>query len=425
MEHRTLLGIRHRRLIAPLALSLSAAITLGLPAPARSSDAIPPAAQSSTKVIGALFDWGRELFRKGQVAEALKVFREVARRDPQDDLGHAWTGYLLHRLGKQEVAIDSLKRALELRERSSTYNNLGNAHLEMGDVEAAIKAYRSSIRVVSPDEQTEASDPYYNLGNALFRRGDLEGALKAFMESERLKPRDALTQNNIGFVLEKQSEKDPKSVPLTQALDRYLRAAAMDPENAVFQRNLGLTARKISGMEAVAKRALEKAVELNPRDHSALMNLAEILQQGDDYPAAIVHYEAALLVRPHDFVARYNVGLLFVHLLRRVKDPDVQKTLLGKAKTHLHAALAIDPTDRNSWKVLARADYYAGNYKDAGDTVRRYLRFEPNDAAAYQLLAAIHFQLKDFPMAYALKQFADQLEKFPAVVTPNAPVPIR
>ncbi len=76
------------------------------------------------------------------------------------------------------------------------HNNLGNALLREGRIDAAIAQYQSTIRL-----RPDYANAHYNLGIATYQNGRPADAVRQFREVIRLKPQAADAHNNLGAVL--------------------------------------------------------------------------------------------------------------------------------------------------------------------------------------------------------------------------------
>jgi Flp pilus assembly protein TadD len=82
---------------------------------------------------------GRALFRDGLVAEAREFFDIAVRYAPESAEAVALVGYTLHRLGNDEAAIATLRRALQLDDDFAEARiYLGNIHYDRGEFESAL-----------------------------------------------------------------------------------------------------------------------------------------------------------------------------------------------------------------------------------------------------------------------------------------------
>ncbi|MBM3908491.1 MAG: tetratricopeptide repeat protein [Gemmatimonadetes bacterium] len=98
---------------------------------------------------------GRALFRDEQFEEALEFFEVAVRQTPDSAEAVALVGYTQHRLGQDEAAAESLRRALKLdgaHVEARIY--LGNLLYDRGDYEAALYQL----------DQTQPEDHWDELG---------------------------------------------------------------------------------------------------------------------------------------------------------------------------------------------------------------------------------------------------------------------
>jgi tetratricopeptide (TPR) repeat protein len=92
---------------------------------------------------------GRALFRDGLVEEATEFFDMAMQQVPDNAEAVAMVGYAEHRLGKDDAAIMTLKRALQLDpEYSEARIYLGNVLYERGEYELALYHFDRT----SPDD---------------------------------------------------------------------------------------------------------------------------------------------------------------------------------------------------------------------------------------------------------------------------------
>lgn len=82
---------------------------------------------------------GRALFRDGLVEEAREFFDIAVRYAPESAEAVALVGYTLHRLGNDDAAIATLRRALQLDDDFAEARiYLGNIHYDRGEFESAL-----------------------------------------------------------------------------------------------------------------------------------------------------------------------------------------------------------------------------------------------------------------------------------------------
>ena len=83
---------------------------------------------------------------------------------------------------KYKKAISYYKKTIELRPNDAhAYNNMGNAHKEIGDFDRAIECYGSAISL-KPDY----ASAHYNLGIVYQKKDDYSTALESYKMAARL-----------------------------------------------------------------------------------------------------------------------------------------------------------------------------------------------------------------------------------------------
>jgi lipoprotein NlpI len=98
-----------------------------------------------------------------------------------DETPQIWTqkGIMNNNLGKYELAVTDLNRALEMDpEYVLAYNGRGMAYLEMERYDEAVSDFETAISL-----DPGFSLAYFNRGEALYRSGDLDEALVDFEKS--------------------------------------------------------------------------------------------------------------------------------------------------------------------------------------------------------------------------------------------------
>lgn len=121
--------------------------------------------------IGWIGGWNR-LMNSGHEAYVLQdydasviAFHEAVLQKPNDPIAHHNLGTALYKTGKFRQAANAFQTALykvNVHNKTSVYYNLGNTQFQMRDLSAAIKSYRSALRLNPHDV-----DAKHNLALAL------------------------------------------------------------------------------------------------------------------------------------------------------------------------------------------------------------------------------------------------------------------
>ena len=205
-------------------------------------------------------------------------------------------GVIAHQMGRNDIAVGLLHRALALNpDWPEAHNNLGNALNGKGQRDQAIAAYRQAI-ALRPD----FAEAHSNLGVALKDNGQLDEAIAAFRRAIALKPNDAVSHYNLGIALNVRGQ-------LNEALAAYRQAIALRPDFAEAHGNLGITLRDKGQLdEAIA--AFRRAISLNPNDAEARGNLGIALKDNGQLDEAIAAYRQGIALKPDYAEAHSGLG---------------------------------------------------------------------------------------------------------------------
>ncbi len=119
---------------------------------------------------------------------------------------------------------------------------------------------------------------------------------------------------------------------------------------------------------------LERAVEVNPNDRFAQVNLGVAFMRKNAFDDAIVHFEKALEIDPCDAMSHLNIGVAF---FRRDK--------IDEAIVHFEKAVEIDPCDIPTRLNLATALAEQGKQEQAIGQCDEILRISPGRTEAIEL----------------------------------------
>jgi tetratricopeptide (TPR) repeat protein len=105
---------------------------------------LPPAAQ--TDGTRQVWEQGWAAIQSGDGERAASIFRQALEFHPSEGLLHFGAGIASHVLGREDDAVRSLKRALELSPRlTDAAKLLGEIQYSAGDVDDAIRSYEQAV----------------------------------------------------------------------------------------------------------------------------------------------------------------------------------------------------------------------------------------------------------------------------------------
>lgn len=239
--------------------------------------------------------------------------------------------YSAHMAGETDLAIADYRRFLAANGSDwESWNNLGNAYLNLGDLESAIETLRTAARI-SPS----AAPTRLNLARSLRDNGDLAGAETELRQMARDFPGDdkPLTdlyhvlamlgrpEEELEAALEQAVARDPASTDLLITLgDHQLRYLAFAKAEATYRRVLAL-----SPASAAAYLGLAQTLEHSrPEAMAALLAEAEAAGVDDEAQLNLVRAFAARRARD------YAAGLASLEAVPTDVEPAVRWHLAGE-----------------------------------------------------------------------------------------------
>ena len=198
----------------------------------------------------------------GDMPQAIQLYEQALRLDPRNPELRAGLARMLSRAKQDDLARDQLRAVVaEHPSFSRGWFNLGNVYRRLGQHEAAIAAYRTSIEL---EPRREAA--WNNLGEAFRALGDTLHAAQAYRQAVAIVPRYEQALNNLAA----------------------LRGAAGDA----------------AGAEA----GFRAAIDANPRYVPACVNLAVLLTNRGRLNEAHEVWRRVVLLDPGNATARENLA---------------------------------------------------------------------------------------------------------------------
>jgi tetratricopeptide (TPR) repeat protein len=315
-------------------------------------------AQASDPRVAGLFATGLAHHQAGRLAQAETFYREtLALQGDHADALHL-LGVIASQVGRHDVAVDLIGRAIAHDRGSSLYHgNHGLALAGLQRFEEAIESYDRALSL-----RPGGAEVLYNRGNALLALGRPRDALEAYDRALLARPDYTEALCNRGAALAALGRHD-------EALESYDRALAIVPDFSAALSNRG-NALKALGRLDEALADYDRALTARPDDAQALFNRGVTLHELKRFALALESYDGVLAARPDHAEALSNRGDA-LHELGRPQD----------ALESYDRALAVRPdyaealSNRgNLLKTLRRFD-------DALESYDAALRLRPDDPA--------------------------------------------
>ena len=174
---------------------------------------------------------------------------------------------------------------------------------------------------------------------------------------------------------------------LKVALVEFKEAVRLDPQLAEGHRKLGQVYKK-TGQLARAAGSLEKAVEIDPLDFSAMFDLGEVYRLLEDIGKAIKAYALACALQPRNFEPRFRLASAY-H----------QNGELERAIEQYNQALRLKSNDAYAWLNLGAAQDSLGASYEAIRAYKRSLECNNNQPIVLVNLATIYINQDRFQAA--------------------------
>jgi Tfp pilus assembly protein PilF len=225
--------------------------------------------------------------------------------DPKDGIG--WiadleAGRRAYQTGRAAEGIDPLKRLLTRNPNNvPALLALAMCYLGSGQTERAVETNRRALEIAPDDDLV-----HFNLANALVAFGEkdssVRGEAKTHYESAvRLNPRFADAYLNFSSFLQRTGA----DAAALEVLERARAAGVRDPD---VETRIGVIELKAGDVES-AKRALRRALELNPRAVGPLEALGTINQRQGHHAEAAGYLAKLLDVHPTARTA-FTLGMI-------------------------------------------------------------------------------------------------------------------
>ncbi|MEQ8850647.1 MAG: tetratricopeptide repeat protein [Phycisphaerales bacterium] len=409
----------------------------------------------------------------GRLDEAERLYLDVLREDPDNaDALHLF-GLLSGQLGREDAAIESIRRAIQVNDGHPAYHySLGRALAGRGDMAEAEAEFRRAIEIHEPlapahlelglvldrmDRPDEAlrsfeaavqhkpdySAAYFHAGNILRRSGQGDAALQSYRRAIELDANNVEASLNLALLLreagkleeseqtlralaERRSDFIPARSTLgavlldmgraPDALEVLQAAEAVAPDDPKVLHNLGSSLTAVGRSdEAVGK--FRRAIEVDPEYDQAYAGLGTALRAAHDLDAAIESFRKAVELRPDSAQALFSLA----DVLDRVHRGDEAGPLLDKA-------LSINPRHAMGNVLKARLDRRGGNAEAARDRLASiiddpaYAAAESNVATelghTFEALEAYQDAFAAFSRAQQSVVRTDQFKRFPLEAYP-------
>jgi len=236
----------------------------------------------------------------GRLNEAERLYQQILQADPHHADALHFLGVLAHQIGRHDMAVDLIGRAIAQNGRVPAFhNNLGNALKAQGKLQEAAASYSEAL-----SHKPDHVGALFNLGLVLQMQGHLEEAAASYRRALSHKPDHVEAHGNLGNTLQAQGR-------LEEAVACYGRALRYRPAYAEVHSNLG-NVLKAQGKYAEAVASHGRALVHKPDNAEAHINLGNALREQGQPAEAAASYQRALVLDRDNAEARLGLATAMI-----------------------------------------------------------------------------------------------------------------
>ncbi|MFC1533798.1 tetratricopeptide repeat protein [Thermodesulfobacteriota bacterium] len=191
--------------------------------------------------------------------------------------------YILEDMGKDDDAINVLKKAIEIEKEKV------DLYLILASLFEKKKEYGKAIEVIEKGLEYDKINIalIYRFGVVLDKSGDKESSIKQMRRILEIDPNHADSLNYIGYTYAE------KGIRLDEALDLIQKALKIKPNHGYIIDSLGWVYYQ-KGLYDKALDSLEKAFSLKPNDPTIAEHLGDVYLKKSNYKRSLEMYQKAL-----------------------------------------------------------------------------------------------------------------------------------
>jgi protein O-GlcNAc transferase len=309
--------------------------------------------------LKAMADQAVALHRRGDLAQAETLYRQILDADPRLFGPRYYLGLMRLQQGRSEEACNYLGEAINISPNDiGALMNYGMALRAAARAEKALEVFERALAI-----QPNMAEALYNRGVALADLQRFEMAVEAYDRALVIQPEMAAAQVNRAVALAALRRFD-------DALAGYDRLLAMQPSNVMALNHRGL-ARRTLGRPAEALADYDRALALKPDFVEAMYNRGVALLDLERAADALAMFDAVMDAYQNNAEMLNNRGVALWNLKR----PD-------EALASYERALTLEPGFAEAWGNRGLALRDMGRLQEARASFETVLTLEPSNAVA-------------------------------------------
>lgn len=287
----------------------------------------------SVDVVPVLLRNALVLVENREFGLAMNLLRNVLMRRPNEPRALRWLGHCLRETNHLEDAMKCFRALAADPGDEESLLLYGESLYLLGKDAEAVEVYQRLLRRLT-ETSPALFDVYKNLGNIHVRAGDFEAGEECYNKANTLRCDSDILMVNYG-TLEIQREN------FSEAVERFRRAVEINASNDRGWVGLAMVHRQMGDLE-LAKANVELALDINPRNKTALRLLAEWDLHDHDFNSSVRRLTAYLALEGEDVEMSYLLARILTHLGR-----------FGEAALEMERVLALDPTIEGGARLMS------------------------------------------------------------------------
>jgi len=239
--------------------------------------------------------------RRHQAKEAIALYQEAVRRNPDSLAGLLGLGTALEQSEQHAMAADTFRRAIQLYPANALlWQELAHVYVSQGQRTEALKAVQKSLEL-----DRDVPEAHLLLGKIWGQdSGDLERAEASTREAIRLWPNYAQAHVNLAIFLFQENRIEEASYHFEYAL-------RLQPGYALGHFDYGLMFRSLGRVDEAVQQ-MRAAVQAEPNYAEAHEALGALAESSGKMEEAILEYSEAVKINPQFSQAQLELGAALV-----------------------------------------------------------------------------------------------------------------
>ncbi len=342
----------------------------------------------SNQYARSYFLQAEELFDRGQVDEAIVLYKKALSIDPDLTGAAINLSIALSQRGLPNEALDYLEGVLNRQGGDALlWNNYANILRLVGRTEEAIRAYKKAI-----ERDPESMTIRFNLAVLLQETNRLDESIEAYSQLLVIDPYHKEALYNLSVALNQKGLYE-------EAISYLNRCLKIDPKDA---RTINLIALvfEAAGNASAAEGCFRRAIHLRPEEYSFHFNYANLLSRQKRTEEAVEEYKNVVYLAPNFKEAYIQLGN-HLKLLRRYDE----------ATDAYRKAIEIDRSSADGYNNLGNVLKDMGRYEDALAYIKQAIEIDPKQAGYYFNLGLVYKELYRYSEAIDAYRYAISLKE--------------